>query len=532
MIDDHVSSIPLDDEVPERFVDRFEFRFFDLLCVACAALAIWAWVMVRGSRASEGLLGRPLRVGIVAWPGYAGGLVANNGLRPNKDSDFWKKHNLLVEFVLVEDEAELWRELARGGKDGGLDVIWSTVDSLAHTSETTHRRRQPATSTSVTPRAFMQVDWSRGGDAIVVSAGIRRIEDLTDKKIAVPTAASLWLLEYSLAKSSLSDPQRAKIRNVLRTQTQSSQEARVLFVDNKVDAAVLWEPDVTEALRQRNGARTLVDTNAATNLIADVMVCDEQFIRLHRNVITAFVEGWLLDGTSKAINNPLIAVNVLREEPEFARLSEDIVHELLGKVKLATLDDNIEMFGLSGGDLFFDHIFNRANRLWSKEYGSLPLRAELVRDSSILTEIFRTHVDRALPGCGSEIMTTTLPVRFAPGKAELSPDARRILDDDDVVGLLLRTYGNVRFCVDANADDESDPVRARELSRARDNAVIEYLVTHYNRRRSQFISAASEPSEGNETATRSIRLKLESSRIGDAHEPLLPPAQEVSTGAH
>lgn len=534
MMGNQVTSVASSDEVPERFVDRFEFRWWDLLCVICVALSIWACVMVRGRRASEGLLRRPLRVGIVAWPGYAGGLVANNGLRPNKDSDFWKKHDLLVQFILVEDDAKLWRDLARGGEDGGLDVIWSTVDSLAHASETTHRAQQPSSSKGVIPRAFMQVDWSRGGDAIVASAGIKRIEDLTDKRIAVPTAASLWFLEYNLSESNLTEQQRAKIRNVLRTQTRSSQEARELFVDTKVDAAVLWEPDVTEALKQRNGAHILVDTNAATNLIADVMVGDDQFIRLHPNVITAFIEGWLLDGTSRAVNDPMVAVNVLREEPEFAKLSEDTVHELLGKVKLATLDDNVEMFGLSGGDPFFDHLFTRANLLWSKEYSSLPLDAKRIRDSSFLTEIDSlNHVDKALPGCGSEIMTTALPVTFDHGKTELSPEARRILDRDDVVGLLLRTHANVRFCVDANADDESDPARVQELSRARGNAVIDYLVTHYNCRRSQFMSAGSEFPEVNEKATPSVRLKLKSSRPGDDGQPSPQPRlPEVTPDVH
>src|ERR1700751_2494748 len=32
-----------------------------------------------------GLLGRPLHVGVVTWPGYAGGIVANGGFNANKE---------------------------------------------------------------------------------------------------------------------------------------------------------------------------------------------------------------------------------------------------------------------------------------------------------------------------------------------------------------------------------------------------------------------------------------------------------------
>src|ERR1700704_1016905 len=51
----------------------------------------------------QGLLGRPLRVGIVTWPGYAGGIVANNGFAANKDCIYWTKYNQTVEFLLMED---------------------------------------------------------------------------------------------------------------------------------------------------------------------------------------------------------------------------------------------------------------------------------------------------------------------------------------------------------------------------------------------------------------------------------------------
>ena len=53
-------------------------------------------------KAQETPLGRPLRVGIVSWPGYAGGIVANNGFKPNTDCIFWN-NNLIVEFLPVED---------------------------------------------------------------------------------------------------------------------------------------------------------------------------------------------------------------------------------------------------------------------------------------------------------------------------------------------------------------------------------------------------------------------------------------------
>ena len=238
------------------------------------------------------------------------------------------------------------------------------------------------------------------------------------------------------------------------------------------------------------------------------MVANGAFMRRYPKVIAAFTEGWLLEGTPKAVQDPMAAVRVLRDEPEFAVLDEKTVHNLVGKVKLATLDDNIEMFGLSGGEPLFDLLFNRANQLWVREYDARSLSAERALEVGFLNEIYRAHVKQSLPGCGAEFMTNPLSITFVPHRHDLTPEAQRILDSDDV-GLLLRTYTDARFCVDADANDERDAARAAELRRARSHSVIQYLVARYNRRRSQFTSASDAP-DPEEKATQCIRLKIES----------------------
>jgi NitT/TauT family transport system substrate-binding protein len=494
---------------PVSFRDRFAFHKWDVVPIIIVLLLVGVRVVVRGSHASEGILGRPLRVGIVSWPGYAGGLVANNGLLPNKDSDFWKNHNLLVEFVLVEDEVELRSSFERGGENGGLDVMWSTVDSLAH-------QLPDFTKTGVQPRAFMQVDWSRGGDAMVASAEIRRIEDLRDKTVAVSISASQWLLEYSLMNSSLTDTERTAIQQ-MRLQTKSSPEAREQFVSGKVDAAVLWEPNVSQALKMRDGSHILVDSTIAANLIADVMVAKQDFIRQNREAIKAFIKGWF-EGTRRAINDPMLAVKVLQEEKGFTEFSEEDIRKLLGKVAWTTLEDNVQMFGLAGSHALFDELFNGASSLWYKRrYITDKVGAEQAREAGPLKEIHSAQRGSSGqgPACGLEIMTKELAAVFPPGKTELSEETRRVLDDDEV-SLLFRTYSEARFCVQVGADEEKDPRRALDISRARANAVIEYLAKHYDRRWSQFMSEAVSP-DGSVNGKRPvgyIRLKVVK-RAGD-----------------
>ena len=134
----------------------------------------------------QGILGRPLVVGVNEWPGFVGGLFANNGLAPNKDCIFYKKGNLLVEFRRRNDPVVMLQEYARGD----IDVIWSTIDSAVTQLGGLSKGGKPT-------KVFMQCDWSRGGDAILGTRGINRIEDLAGKKIALITLSpSEYLLQF------------------------------------------------------------------------------------------------------------------------------------------------------------------------------------------------------------------------------------------------------------------------------------------------------------------------------------------------
>jgi ABC-type nitrate/sulfonate/bicarbonate transport system substrate-binding protein len=480
--------------------DRFALRRLDFVIILIAGLLILGWVYHRGNGGWEGILERPLRVGIVAWPGYAGGLVANRGLRPNKDSIFWDKHHLLVEFVEEPDDAKLLRMF----QNNEVDVIWRTVDTLALQAPEFEEK-------GIHPKAFMQVDWSRGGDAIVARAGLDKVEDLKGKRVAVPIATSQWLFEYSLKNSSLTDDDRKAIRDARKT-TDSPEEALRMFVKDEVDAAVLWEPVVTEAIRGRNGAHVLLDTSDWPGMIADVMVAKEEFIKERHNVIVALIDGWT-QGTAEAIKDPMLAVQYLRIEEQFDNLGIEGTHELVGTTACATLGDNAEMFGLEGGNAYFDILFDEASAIWRKEgymkKDAIAVAAQDMRDADPLKEVYGIHRLWKATGstCGAETPTQTigLPMGFQPNSAELTENARTVLNNKEALFV-----PNNKFCIEAVPVDGDNPLTAREIARVREGAVIEYLRTHYDRSQSQFASANSAaPLNVNpEKRPRYVRLKL------------------------
>ncbi len=357
-------------------------KWLMLVAVLVVGVVGWIWWYQKPSETKEGLLGRPLRVGVVSWPGYASGIVANNGFKPSKESIFWRKHNLLVEFLLMEDVEARAKAFARGGRDG-VDIVWSTVDFWAN-------ELPGFIKGGVKSRAVMQVDWSRGGDAIVADRSISRIEDLIGKKISLALfTPSHWLLEYSLQNSSLSEAEQARIVKSLVGKN-ASPDARADFIAGKVDAAVIWEPDVTEALAKRQNSHILMSTKAATNLIADLMVAREDFIEQHPEVIRAFIKGWLIDGTEQANRNRELVVRLLMEnEPLYKDLGERATREGLATVKWADLDDNVKMFGLDGSEPLFDKIFRQATATWVKRgYISQGAEAIQAKDDRFLKELY------------------------------------------------------------------------------------------------------------------------------------------------
>jgi NitT/TauT family transport system substrate-binding protein len=335
----------------------------------------------KGKPNTEGWLGRPLVVGLVSWPGYTGGIVANGGFEPDPTSVFSKKYGIRVKFVLIEDVDARGKAFAQGGPQG-LDVVWSTVDFFANEAPNFLKNQ-------IHPVAIMQVDWSQGGDAIVGAQSIHAVEDLKGKKIAlVQFTPSHWFLENTLKNSKLSKQEQDQVvRNLVFTQDVPS--ARQAFVAGKVDAAVVWEPDVSQALKHRAGSHILASTSTNPNLIADVMITKREFAEAYPRTLEAFVRGWF-DGVAEAHKDPDRAVQLLMQnELLFKDLGPLETRKALSWVKLTDLNDNTEMFGLDGRPALFDRLFSDAGMLWQTR-GSIDEIAQpsLVKDDRFLKAIY------------------------------------------------------------------------------------------------------------------------------------------------
>ncbi|MBC7885323.1 MAG: ABC transporter substrate-binding protein, partial [Saprospiraceae bacterium] len=218
-----------------------------------------------------------LRVQLVTWGGYAPGLYFNEGANANENSRFFKEYGFKVEFKVENDLLNAMNAWMAGE----YDVLVQTADAFPLYTA-------PEDINAFQPKAFMQVDWSRGGDAVIVKRGINTANDLKGKRIAVavPSPAQT-LLHNTLEAAGL------KYSDVTVVPTSDNLKAAEIFRSNDVDAAVVWSPDDQLATADVAGSKILVTTKEQSHIIADIMFASQKTIDEKKNMIHGFYEGWM-----------------------------------------------------------------------------------------------------------------------------------------------------------------------------------------------------------------------------------------------
>lgn len=429
----------------------------------------------------QGKLGRPLRVAINPWPGFAGGILANNGMAPNKECIFWKSHNLLVEFQLIDDPTIMQAAF----KKGDIDVIWNTTDSVPTSQAGLTIEGQPT-------QTFMQVDWSRGGDAIVVKPGINKIEDLKGQKgVMIAGTPSETLLRYAFQNSSMDPSDQQRTLSMVSGQGSPNDLVTSFQSDPNVKFIVTWEPNVTVAMKNVPGSKVLTSTKDFPNLVQDIFTARADFIQQNSAAVTDFIAGWL-EGTREASkpSNVGNVVSLLKSSmPDFKSVSDDDVRDYLFKVKMADMSDNIRTFGLDGGSPLYATIYDTSKKMYASTIeGNPDVNASVnlsaikplynenksVAAAPIEPVNFSNPMSRQKAAESAPIMTKRVTVTFNTGTATLDQNAKNYLDANVetlatiAAGTYIRITGNTDSTGNANAN--------RSLSLARARAVVQFLV--------------------------------------------------------
>src|SRR5260221_806486 len=163
---------------------------------------------------------------------------------------------------------------------GDLHVGWATLDMLPLFLEGLRK------DSRVMPRVFQQVDWSNGGDGIVVRDTVKTMADLRGKTVVLAqNSPSHFFILNALINAGV-QPSEVEFKF-----TQDAFQAAAAFnADKKLSGVVSWSPDIYN-LEKVRGNQMLVNTSTANKLIADVWFARADFAKDNPDIMEGIVRG-------------------------------------------------------------------------------------------------------------------------------------------------------------------------------------------------------------------------------------------------
>lgn len=446
------------------------------------------------------------KVALSQWPGHMAGILACGGLTTQPGSFCSKVKSVIkpdaapglnLEFIFIEEPDKKNAAL----QSGEADFIWSTTDELPI-------NLPGFAKANIEAQSFVQIDYSRGGDACVADKSVTKPRDLLNKKGAVlKYSPDHTVLEFWLTNSDLTPAELTKARANISFSMDDYTYARNLFCQGKIDVACLWEPDVSLALACRPGAYRVFSTKDADTLVADNLLARKDFLDAHpdvaEKVARIFLEGARLGNVDKKAAAKLITTVAPRFRDE---LKYDATLASFDWVRWNDLGDNVAYFGTDGTPAKFDAIYKQADTIWS-EYtepdGSPALSQKFMpsklRNGSIIKAIFDSEkkeraavavstgkavvpIEAEKPVYKPEVIAAATPkmvkpvtINFDTGSTSLDVGARAILKAQVLTQTGLAEGMGLR--VEGNTDDVGNKDKNAALSKKRAEEVRAFLVS-------------------------------------------------------
>ncbi len=423
-----------------------------------------------------------IRVGVDNWVGYF-----------PLCSPEMKRRMRGAKYLLqcVEDTADYPARMKKLRR-GELDFAVATVDSFLLNG-----------ALEQFPGAIVAViDESKGGDAIVADRRrVKSIDGLKNRpglKIAfTPASPSDHLLKSVAVHFDI--PALRERKGAWRVETDGSPAALKMLERGEVDAAVLWEPDVSRATSRADIIK-LLGTESTRRLIVDILLVSRDFLAKDPQVVKILLANYF-----RALKAYQQAPETLTKDLVGAtKLSTKQVEAMLHGVEWVTLSENaLRWFGLglggeSGDEGLVDTIESAAQILVaSGDFGTSPVPSGdpyRLLNSSFIEQLLKSggsedfgtpaphgkSAQRDFPALDErgwsllkEVGTMkVLPITFQSGTAELSLEGKVELDK---AAANLEHYPAFRVVLKGHTGLNGDPAQNRLLSQERAEAVRRYL---------------------------------------------------------
>ncbi len=207
---------------------------------------------------------KTIKIGLHTWAGITPFYYA-------LDEGYFSKTGLNIELINLEKDDDRIRAF----KNKEIDLLHLTVDAIYYLRNIKH----------INCNIAMLLDDSIGGDALIASNSINSIKQLRGKKIGVEkNLFSHFFLAYLLNKNKLNI-------NDVKIVFLKSSDIGTYFLNNKIDAAILWEPWLSGVLRITK-TKILASTAQERNKIISVLFARNDFINNHKKELHIIQDIW------------------------------------------------------------------------------------------------------------------------------------------------------------------------------------------------------------------------------------------------
>lgn len=466
-----------------------------LLLVVGVAAIVGAWLLLPYFKEKEqrqtsdsGKLQGKITLALDNWIGYFP--LQSPEMKAAMRREGWQ-------LVTENDEADYHRRMERLQK-GEIDLAVATVDSFLLNAQAFDF---PAT-------IIMVIDESKGGDSILANKDkvktLRDIEHQSGLRVAfTPDSPSHHLLKAT--KDHFNLPEILPV-GPGRIEAKGSSEAMKMLLSGQADVAVLWEPNVSQALANQ-GVVKLLGTEDTERLIVDILLVSRRFSQKEPGLVKRLLNNYFRVLKKYRDNHDLLVRHVKEE----TGASDEVVESMLKGVAWVNFNENCETWfgiaspGNSSEEGLVDTLYSTASILInSGDFKTNPIPGDdpyRLINSSFLGTLFTTGISGFSKTASSQGPVNSIEARFAPlnpaewdqlkevgslkvdpiifqsGTRELDLLAKQVVDQ---AVSRLKHYPHFRVVIRGHTGTKGDQEENRRLSQDRAEAVSKYLEITYN----------------------------------------------------
>jgi NitT/TauT family transport system substrate-binding protein len=296
----------------------------------CVVLLFFiVWVAVAASCAGPPGQ-RKYRIGLGPWVGFGPLYLA-------QEKGFFQQQGLNADLIVLTGLAERNSAL----ESNRIDALAAPVDSFVL-----------AAGNGIGVKIAMSVDESNGGDGIVARSSIKSFADLRGKSVAFQRGLPSEFFLRALLKQN-----NMRLEDLKAVDMETAQ-AGAAFISNQLDAACLWEPWLSRAIKDGNG-KLLASTREYPNLIVDCLAFTDATISQHpedvQKVVDTVLQAIEYWKSHTDESNKIMAPHFQVDQATYAKT--------IAGLRFCDLARNREYFGsTTPGPIF--QVAQRASEIW------------------------------------------------------------------------------------------------------------------------------------------------------------------------